>query len=44
MQQQIAIKDLYLEEHEACVAMVAEEQEQYRRSVPGLGIIDDPDL
>ena len=37
-------KDLYLEEHEACAAMVAEEQEQYRRSVPGLGIIDDPDL
>jgi exportin-1 len=36
--------ELYLEEHEAHAAMIAEEQEQYRRSVPGLGAIDDPDL
>ena len=37
-------KELYLEEYEVRAAVVAEEQEQYRRSVPGLGVIDDPDL
>ena len=37
-------KELYLEEYEARAALDAEEQEEYRRSVPGLGVIDDPDL